>query len=57
MFIDTLLVLLADDTYAYWADMTTVGTVMKAPKAGGGSATGIARDTISGMREAKVLMV
>jgi hypothetical protein len=57
VFIDTLLVLLADDTYAYWADMTTVGTVMKAPKAGGGSATGIARDTISGMREAKVLMV
>jgi len=34
-----------DDTYAYWADMTTVGTIMKAPKAGGGTATVIARDT------------
>jgi hypothetical protein len=34
-----------DDTYAYWADDTTVGTIMKAPKAGGGTATVIARDT------------
>ena len=34
-----------DDTYAYWADMTTVGTIMKAPKAGGATATILARDT------------
>jgi hypothetical protein len=34
-----------DDTYVYWADMTTVGTIMKAPKAGGGTATVIASDT------------
>jgi hypothetical protein len=33
-----------DDTYAYWADMTSVGTIMKTPKAGGGTATVIARD-------------
>ena len=33
-----------DDTYVYWVDMTTVGTVMKAPKAGGGTATVLARD-------------
>jgi hypothetical protein len=34
-----------DDTFVYWADMTTVGTIMKAPKAGGGTATVLARDT------------
>jgi len=34
-----------DDIYAYWADMTTVGTIMRAPKAGGGTATVLARDT------------
>ncbi len=34
-----------DDTYVYWADETTVGTIMKAPKAGGGTPTIIARDT------------
>jgi hypothetical protein len=34
-----------DDTYAYWADMASVGTIMKAPKAGGGAATVLARDT------------
>ncbi len=34
-----------DDTNAYWANKTTVGTLMKAPKAGGGTATVIARDT------------
>jgi hypothetical protein len=34
-----------DNTYAYWADMTTVGTIMKAPKAGGGTATVLAYDT------------
>jgi hypothetical protein len=34
-----------DDTSVYWADMATVGTIMKAPKAGGGSSTVIARDT------------
>ncbi len=34
-----------DDTYVYWADMTTVGTIMKAPKTGGGSAVVIATDT------------
>jgi hypothetical protein len=34
-----------DDTYAYWADETTVGTIMKAPKAGGGTAVVLARDT------------
>lgn len=33
-----------DDTYVYWLDSTTVGTVMRAPKTGG-SATVIARDT------------
>jgi hypothetical protein len=33
-----------DDTYVYWADMTTVGTIMKAPKAGGGTALVLARD-------------
>ncbi len=34
----------ADDTYVYWIDEDTVGTMMRAPKAGG-SATIIARDT------------
>jgi len=34
-----------DDTYAYWVDNTTVGTIMKAPKAGGGTATIVAHDT------------
>ena len=34
-----------DDSYAYWADKTDVGTIMKAPKAGGGTATVLARDT------------
>ena len=29
---------------SYWADMTTVGTIMKAPKSGG-SSTVLARDT------------
>jgi hypothetical protein len=33
-----------DDTYVYWADATTVGTIMKAPKAGGGTATVLAND-------------
>jgi hypothetical protein len=33
-----------DDTYVYWADETTVGTISKAPKAGGGSAVVLARD-------------
>jgi hypothetical protein len=37
--------IVVDDTYAYWVDQTTVGTIMKAPKAGGGTATVIARDT------------
>jgi hypothetical protein len=32
-----------DDTYVYWADGVTVGTIMRAPKAGG-AATVIARD-------------
>jgi hypothetical protein len=34
-----------DDAYVYWVDMTSVGTIMKAPKAGGGTATVIANDT------------
>jgi hypothetical protein len=34
-----------DDTYIYWVDNTTVGTILKAPKAGGGTATAIANDT------------
>jgi hypothetical protein len=34
-----------DDTFAYWADMTSVGSIMKAPKAGGGPATVLAQDT------------
>jgi hypothetical protein len=34
-----------DETYVYWADMTSVGTIMKAPKAGGGIATVLSRDT------------
>jgi hypothetical protein len=34
-----------EDTYVYWVDNTTVGTIMKAPKAGGGTATVLARDT------------
>jgi hypothetical protein len=34
-----------DDTYAYWANETTVGTIMKAPKVGGRTATVVARDT------------
>jgi hypothetical protein len=33
-----------DDTYVYWVDYATVGTIMKAPKTGG-TATIIARDT------------
>jgi hypothetical protein len=32
-----------DDTYVYWADDTTVGTIMKAPKTGGNAAI-LARD-------------
>ncbi|HEY3816936.1 MAG TPA: hypothetical protein VGL81_07190 [Polyangiaceae bacterium] len=36
--------LAADDTYVYWVDATTVGTIMRAPKSGG-AATIIARDT------------
>jgi hypothetical protein len=36
--------IVVDDTYAYWADQTTVGTIVKAPKVGGGTATVIARD-------------
>jgi hypothetical protein len=34
-----------DDVSAYWADMTTVGTIVQAPKAGGGSSAVLARDT------------
>jgi hypothetical protein len=34
-----------DDTYAYWADMTSTGTIVKAPKAGGRTATALASDT------------
>ncbi len=34
-----------DDTYAYWADNAAAGTIMKAPKAGGGTATVLAHDT------------
>ncbi len=34
-----------DDTYAYWANNATAGTIMKALKSGGGTATVIARDT------------
>jgi hypothetical protein len=34
-----------DDTSVYWADMTAVGTIMKAPKTGGGSVTVLAQDT------------
>jgi len=33
-----------DETYVYWLDSLTVGTVMRAPKAGG-TAEIIARDT------------
>ena len=33
-----------DDTYVYWADNATVGTIMRAPNTGG-TATIIARDT------------
>jgi hypothetical protein len=33
-----------DDTYVYWLDIDTVGTIMRAPKTGG-TATIIARDT------------
>jgi hypothetical protein len=33
-----------DDAYAYWVDAVTVGTIMRAPKAGG-TARVIARDT------------
>jgi hypothetical protein len=33
-----------DDTNAYWAEETAVGTIVRAPKAGGGNATVIARD-------------
>jgi hypothetical protein len=34
-----------DDTYAYWADKTSAGSIVKAPKAGGGTATVLASDT------------
>jgi hypothetical protein len=33
-----------DNTYAYWANLTTVGTIMRVPKSGG-TATVLARDT------------
>jgi hypothetical protein len=36
-----------DDKYVYWADTTTVGTIMRAPKAGG-TAIILARDTVPG---------
>lgn len=34
-----------DDTYVYWADMTSVGSIVKAPKGGGGTAAVLARDS------------
>ena len=34
-----------DDTYVYWVDDTTVGTIMKTLKAGGGTPTVLAYDT------------
>ena len=34
-----------DDTYVYWVDAVTVGTIMRAPKTGG-SASIVARDTV-----------
>ena len=34
-----------DDTYVYWADSTTVGTIMRVPKAGGAFST-LARETV-----------
>jgi hypothetical protein len=37
--------IVVDDTYAYWANEVMAGTIVKAPKAGGGTATVIARDT------------
>jgi hypothetical protein len=37
--------IVSDDTFAYWVDETTVGTIMKSPKTGGGSAVVIATDT------------
>jgi hypothetical protein len=37
--------MVSDDNFVYWVDNTAVGTVMKAPKAGGGGATVLARDT------------
>jgi hypothetical protein len=36
---------LQEDTNVYWVDNTTVGTIMKAPKAGGGTATVLVHDT------------
>jgi hypothetical protein len=33
-----------DETYVYWVDSATAGAIMRAPKAGGGSATVLARD-------------
>jgi hypothetical protein len=36
--------IVTDDANAYWVDNTTVGTILKAPKTGGGSATVIATD-------------
>ncbi len=37
--------IVSDDTYVYWVDGTTVGTVVKAPKTGGGSSIVVATDT------------
>lgn len=37
--------IVADDTYVYWADYTTAGSIMKAPKDGSGSATVLTYDT------------
>jgi hypothetical protein len=42
---DALPYIVYDDTYAYWANNATAGTIMKAPKAGGGTATVLAQDT------------
>jgi hypothetical protein len=36
--------IVSDATYAYWANNAMAGTIVKAPKAGGGSTTVIARD-------------
>jgi hypothetical protein len=42
---DLLPYIASDEMYAYWVNNASAGTIVKAPKAGGGTVTVLARDT------------